>query len=32
LRTLVEISRWALMSIEEQWAVIDLLLARDADV
>jgi predicted Fe-S protein YdhL (DUF1289 family) len=32
LRTLDEISRWALMSIEEQWAVIDLLRARETDV
>lgn len=29
LRSMDEISRWALMSIDEQWAVIDLLVARD---
>ena len=32
LRTLDEISRWSLMSVEEQWAVIDVLAARDASV
>jgi predicted Fe-S protein YdhL (DUF1289 family) len=31
LRTMDEISRWALMSIEEQWAVIDALVALDAN-
>jgi len=32
LRTLDEISRWALMSAEEQWAVIDALVALDAQI
>ena len=32
LRTLDEISRWSLMSVDEQWAVIDVLIARDASV
>lgn len=32
LRSLDEISRWSLMSIAEQWAVIDLLVARDAGI
>jgi predicted Fe-S protein YdhL (DUF1289 family) len=31
-RTLDQIKRWSLMSIDEQWAVIDLLVARDTDV
>lgn len=30
LRTLDEITRWALMSIDEQWAIIDALVALDA--
>ena len=32
LRTLDEIKRWSLMSVDEQWAVIDLLVARDGAV
>jgi predicted Fe-S protein YdhL (DUF1289 family) len=28
-RTLQQISRWALMSVAEQWAVVDKLAARD---
>lgn len=32
LRTLDQIKRWSLMSVDEQWAVIDLLVARDAAV
>lgn len=32
LRTMDEISGWSLMSIDEQWAVIDALIARDCQV
>lgn len=31
-RTLEQISRWALMSKDEQWAVVDQLAARDAAI
>ncbi len=31
-RTLEQISRWALMSKDEQWAIVDQLAARDLQV